>query len=60
VAKQWSEFTREEKSSACSGGYILTLSSSIDRCNPANLQAIIHAAKEYGVYLPEPIRKRCF
>jgi hypothetical protein len=50
VAKQWSEFTREEKTSACIGGYILTLGSSIDRCNPANLQAIIQAAKEYGVY----------
>lgn len=32
------------------GGYILTLGSSVDRCNPANLQAIIEAAKEYGVY----------
>jgi uroporphyrinogen-III decarboxylase len=32
------------------GGYILSLGSSIDRCNPANLQAIIEAAKEYGVY----------
>jgi uroporphyrinogen-III decarboxylase len=32
------------------GGYILSLGSSIDRCNPANLQAIIKAAKEYGVY----------
>ena len=32
------------------GGYILTLGSSVDRCNPANLQAIIEAAKEYGTY----------
>jgi uroporphyrinogen-III decarboxylase len=32
------------------GGYILTLGSSVDRCNPKNLQAVIEAAKEYGVY----------
>ena len=32
------------------GGYILTLGSSVDRCNPENLQAVIEAAKEYGVY----------
>ena len=32
------------------GGYILTLGSSVDRCNPDNLQAVIEAAKEYGVY----------
>ena len=32
------------------GGYVLTLGSSVDRCNPDNLQAIIEAAKEYGVY----------
>lgn len=32
------------------GGYILTLGSSVDKCNPDNLQAIIEAAKEYGVY----------
>jgi uroporphyrinogen-III decarboxylase len=32
------------------GGYILTLGSSVDRCDPANLQAVIEAAKEYGVY----------
>lgn len=32
------------------GGYILSLGSGIDRCDPANLQAIIEAAKEYGVY----------
>jgi hypothetical protein len=32
------------------GGYILTLGSSVDRCNPENLQAIIEAAQEYGIY----------
>ncbi len=32
------------------GGYILSLGSGIDKCDPANLQAIIEAAKEYGVY----------
>jgi uroporphyrinogen-III decarboxylase len=32
------------------GGYILSLGSGIDKCNPANLQAIVEAAKEYGVY----------
>jgi hypothetical protein len=32
------------------GGYILSLGSGIDRCDPAKLQAIIDAAKEYGVY----------
>ena len=32
------------------GGYILTLGSSVDRCNPKNLQAVVEAAKEYGVY----------
>ena len=32
------------------GGYILSLGSSVDKCNPDNLQAVIEAAKEYGVY----------
>ena len=32
------------------GGYILSLGSSVDRCDPENLQAVIAAAKEYGVY----------
>ncbi len=32
------------------GGYILSLGSSVDKCNPENLQAMIEAAKEYGVY----------
>ncbi|MCK4863460.1 MAG: hypothetical protein KAS25_04140 [Dehalococcoidales bacterium] len=32
------------------GGYILSLGSGIDKCDPANLQAIIEAAREYGVY----------
>jgi uroporphyrinogen-III decarboxylase len=32
------------------GGYILSLGSSVDRCNPESLQAVIEAAKEYGVY----------
>ncbi|OGN97062.1 MAG: hypothetical protein A2Y89_07165 [Chloroflexi bacterium RBG_13_51_18] len=32
------------------GGYILSLGSGIDKCNPANLHAIIEAAEEYGVY----------
>ena len=32
------------------GGYMLTLGSSVDKCNPDNLQAVIEAAKEYGVY----------
>jgi uroporphyrinogen-III decarboxylase len=30
------------------GGYILSLGSSVDRCDPANLLAIIEAADEYG------------
>ena len=32
------------------GGYILSLGSGIDKCNPANLHAIIEAAEEYGYY----------
>lgn len=32
------------------GGYILSLGSGIDKCDPANLHAIIEAAGEYGVY----------
>jgi uroporphyrinogen-III decarboxylase len=32
------------------GGYILSLGSGIDKCDPANLQAIIEAANEYGWY----------
>jgi len=32
------------------GGYILSLGSGIDKCDPANLRAIIEAAREYGVY----------
>ena len=32
------------------GGYILTLGSSVDRCNPESLHAVIEAANEYGVY----------
>jgi uroporphyrinogen-III decarboxylase len=32
------------------GGYILSLGSGIDKCNPASLHAIIEAAQEYGVY----------
>jgi len=32
------------------GGYILSLGSGIDRCDPANLHAIVEAAQEYGVY----------
>jgi uroporphyrinogen-III decarboxylase len=32
------------------GGYILSLGSGVDKCDPANLKAIIEAAKEYGVY----------
>jgi hypothetical protein len=32
------------------GGYILSLGSSVDKCDPANLHAIIEAAREYGVY----------
>jgi uroporphyrinogen-III decarboxylase len=32
------------------GGYILSLGSGIDKCDPANLHAIIEAAKEYGTY----------
>jgi hypothetical protein len=30
------------------GGYILSLGSGIDKCDPANLHAIIEAANEYG------------
>jgi uroporphyrinogen-III decarboxylase len=32
------------------GGYILSLGSGVDKCDRANLQAIVEAAKEYGVY----------
>ncbi len=32
------------------GGYILGLGSGIDKCDPANLHAIIEAAEEYGWY----------
>jgi hypothetical protein len=32
------------------GGYILSLGSGVDKCERANLQAIVEAAKEYGVY----------
>ena len=32
------------------GGYILSLGSGIDKCDPANLRAIIEAAEEYGYY----------
>jgi len=32
------------------GGYILALGSGIDKCDPANLRAIIEAADEYGWY----------
>jgi len=32
------------------GGYILALGSGIDKCDPANLHAIIEAAEEYGYY----------
>ena len=32
------------------GGYILSLGSGIDKCDPANLHAIIEAAEEYGYY----------
>ena len=32
------------------GGYILSLGSGIDKCDPANLHAMIEAAEEYGKY----------
>jgi uroporphyrinogen-III decarboxylase len=32
------------------GGYILSMGISVDKVDPANLQAIIETAKEYGVY----------
>jgi len=32
------------------GGYILSMGISVDSVDPANLQAIIESAKEYGVY----------
>jgi uroporphyrinogen-III decarboxylase len=32
------------------GGYILSLGSGIDKCDPAKLHAIIEAAREYGYY----------
>ena len=32
------------------GGYILSLGSGIDKCDPANLHAIVEAADEYGWY----------
>ena len=32
------------------GGYILSMGISVDTVDPANLQAIIESAKEYGIY----------
>jgi len=32
------------------GGYILSLGSGVDKCDPANLRAIMEARDEYGVY----------
>jgi uroporphyrinogen-III decarboxylase len=32
------------------GGYILSLGSGVDKCDPANLHAIFEAAEEYGYY----------
>ena len=32
------------------GGYILALGSGIDKCNPANLHAVVEAGLEYGKY----------
>ena len=32
------------------GGYILSLGSGIDKCDPANLHALVEAADEYGWY----------
>jgi uroporphyrinogen-III decarboxylase len=32
------------------GGYVLSLGSGIDKCDPANLHAILEAAEEYGYY----------
>jgi uroporphyrinogen-III decarboxylase len=49
--KQIKEYCRKLiEGCAPGGGYILSLGSGIDKCDPANLQAIIEAAKEYGVY----------
>jgi uroporphyrinogen-III decarboxylase len=32
------------------GGYMLSMGITVDKVDPANLQAIIETAKEYGVY----------
>jgi uroporphyrinogen-III decarboxylase len=32
------------------GGYMLSLGSSVDKCDPANLRAIVEARDEYGIY----------
>jgi hypothetical protein len=32
------------------GGYILTLGSSVDKANPANMHAVVDSAREYGWY----------
>jgi len=32
------------------GGYILSMGAGIDKCDPANVHAMIDTAKEYGVY----------
>jgi uroporphyrinogen-III decarboxylase len=32
------------------GGYILSMGAGIDKCNPANVHAMIDTAKEYGRY----------
>jgi uroporphyrinogen-III decarboxylase len=50
-AKQIKEYCRKLiEYCAPGGGYILSLGSGVDRCDPAKLQAVIEAAKEYGVY----------
>ncbi|MCX7912673.1 MAG: hypothetical protein N2506_06935, partial [Dehalococcoidales bacterium] len=32
------------------GGYILSLGSGVDKCDPANLRAMVEAVQEYGYY----------
>jgi uroporphyrinogen-III decarboxylase len=45
------EYTRKLiETCAPGGGYILALGSGIDKCDPANLQAVVEAGLEYGKY----------
>ncbi len=51
TAKQIKEYARKLiETCAPGGGYILALGSGIDKCDPANLHAVVEAGLEYGKY----------